>query len=145
MALPKLSNLHFLVQYPKMDPLNTLKKIRKIIRNTTDRELVRLVLDLQKEVFATESHNLELASELTTLKQQLDLSARMHTRPGSDYYFLEGDEAPFCPKCWESSGNAIHLQAPVSVDGRARRECRVCRETYWEPAITKGRSQAHHA
>ena len=145
MALPKLSNLHFLVQYPKMDPLNTLKKIRKIIRNTTDRELVRLVLDLQKEVFATESHNLELASELTTLKQQLDLSARMHARPGSDYYFLEGDEAPFCPKCWESSGNAIHLQAPVSVDGRARRECRVCRETYWEPAITKGRSQAHHA
>lgn len=145
MALPKLSNLHFLVHYPKMDPLNTLKKIRKIIRNTTDRELVRLVLDLQKEVFATESHNLELASELTTLKQQLDLSARMHARPGSDYYFLEGDEAPFCPKCWESSGNAIHLQAPVSVDGRARRECRVCRETYWEPAITKGRSQAHHA
>jgi hypothetical protein len=76
----------FLVQYPKMDPLNTLKKIRKIIKNTTDRELVRLVLDLQKEVFATESHNLELTSELTTLKQQLDLSARMHTRPGSDYY-----------------------------------------------------------
>jgi hypothetical protein len=144
-ALPKLSNLHFLVHYPKMDPLNTLKKIRKIIRNTTDRELVKLILDLQKEVFATESHNLELASELTTLKQQLDLSARMHARPGSDYYFLEGDEAPFCPKCWESSGNAIHLQAPVSVDGRARRECRVCRETYWEPAITKGRSQAHHA
>ena len=128
-----------------MDPLNTLKKIRKIIRNTTDRELVKLVLDLQKDVFATESHNLELASELTTLKQQLDLSARMHTRPGSDYYFLEGDDAPFCPKCWESSGNAIYLQAPVSVDGRARRECRVCRETYWEPAITKGRSQAHHA
>jgi hypothetical protein len=144
-ALPKLSNLHFLVHYPKMDPLNTLKKIRKIIRNTTDRELVKLILDLQKEVFATESHNLELASELTTLKQQLDLSARMHARPGSDYYFLEGDDAPFCPKCWESSGNAIHLQAPVSVDGRARRECRVCRETYWEPAITKGRSQAHHA
>jgi ribosomal protein S27AE len=128
-----------------MDPLNTLKKIRKIIRNTTDRELVRLVLDLQKEVFAIESHNLELASELATLKQQLDLSARMRTRPQSDYYFLEGDDVPFCPKCWESSGNAIHLQAPVSAEGRARRECRVCGETYWEPAITKGRSHAHHA
>ena len=128
-----------------MDPLNTLKKIRKIIRNTTDRELVRLILDLQKEIFAIESHNLELASELTSLKQQLELPVRMHTRPPSDYYFLDGDDVPFCPKCWESCGNAIHLQAPVSVDGRARRECRVCRETYWEPAITKGRSRAHHA
>jgi len=128
-----------------MDPLNTLKKIRKIISNTTDRELVRLVLDLQREVFAIESHNLELASELTSLKQQLGLPARMHTRPPSDYYFLEGDDVPFCPKCWESSGNAIHLQAPVSVGGRVRRECRVCKGTYWEPAITKGQSQAHHA
>ena len=103
-----------------MDPLNTLKRIRKIIRHTSDRELVRLILDLQKEIFAIESHNLELASELTSLKQQLNLPAKMHTRPPSDYYFLEGDEVPFCPKCWESSGNAIHLQAPVSVGGRVR-------------------------
>jgi hypothetical protein len=48
-----------------MDPLSTLKKIRKIIRTTTDREVVKLILDLQKEVFAIESHNLEFASELT--------------------------------------------------------------------------------
>jgi hypothetical protein len=128
-----------------MDPLNTLKKIRKIIRNTADRELVRLILDLQKEIFAIESHNLELASELTSLKQQLDLPARMHTRPPSGYHFLEGDDVPFCPKCWESGGNAIHLQEPVSAGGGVRRECRLCKEAYWEPPITKGRSQAHHA
>jgi hypothetical protein len=35
-----------------MDPLSTLKKIREIIRNTTDRELVELILDLQKDVGA---------------------------------------------------------------------------------------------
>ena len=120
-----------------MDPLNTLKKIRKITRNTTDRELVRLILDLQKEIFAIESHNLELASELTSLKQQLDLPARMHTRPPSDCYFMDGDDVPCCPKCWESSGNAIHLQAPVSADGRARRESRVCKETTGNPRLPR--------
>ncbi|SRR6266404_7191205 len=57
-------DLKLLVQCAKMDPLSTLKKIRKIIRTTTDRELVRLIFDLQKEVFAIESHNLEFASEL---------------------------------------------------------------------------------
>ena len=128
-----------------MDPLNTLKKIRKIISNTADRELVKLILDLQKEIFAIESRNLELASELASLKPQLDLPARMHTRLQSDYYFLDGDDVPFCPKCWESHGNAIHLQASVSAAGRTRRECRVCKETYWDAAVTKGRSQAHHA
>jgi hypothetical protein len=128
-----------------MDPLSTLKKIRKIIRTTKDRELVQLILDLQKEVFAIESHNLELASELASLKQQLELPARMHTRPPSDYYFQDGDEMPFCPNCWESCGDAIHLQAPVWSGGRVRRECRVCKETYWDAAVTNGRSQAHHA
>jgi hypothetical protein len=128
-----------------MDPLSTLKKIRKIIRNTTDRELVKLILDLQNDVFEIESHDLKLASELASLKQQLDLPARMHTRPPSDYYFQDGDDVPFCPKCWERCGDAIHLQAPVSWGGRTRRECRVCKETYWEPPITKGRSRAHHA
>ena len=123
-----------------MDPLNTLKKIRKIIRTTTDRELVRLILELQKEVFAIESHNLELASELASLKQQLELPARMHARPPSDYYFQDGDDMPFCPKCWESSGDAIHLQEPVRSGGRIRRECRACKEIYWDAA-----SRAHHA
>jgi len=137
-------NLKLLV-CAKMDPLSTLRKIRRIISNTADRELVKLILDLQKEVFAIESHNLELASELASLKLQLDLPARMHTRPQSDYYFLDGDDVPFCPKCWESRGNAIHLRAPVSAGGRTRRECRVCKETYWDAAVTKGRSQVHHA
>lgn len=128
-----------------MDPISTLRKIRKIISNTADRELVKLILDLQKEVFAIESHNLELASELASLKPQLDLPARMHTRPQSDYYFLDGDDVPFCPKCWESRGSAIHLQGPASAGGRTRRECRFCKETYWDAAVPKGRSQAYHA
>jgi hypothetical protein len=128
-----------------MDPLGTLKKIREIIKNTADRELVKLILDLQRDFFAIESRNLELASELTNLKQQLELSAKMHMRPPSDYYFQDGDDSPFCPRCWEIDGNAVHLQAPVTSGGRIRRECPVCRETYCDPDVTKRRSRAHHA
>ena len=124
-----------------MDPLSTLKKIRGIIKNTTDRELVELVLDLQKDLFEIESHNITLTSELAGLKHQPDLKARMHTRPPFDYYFQEGDDVPFCPKCWKNYGDAIHLQAPELSGDRVRRECRVCKETYWEAAITTGRSR----
>jgi hypothetical protein len=128
-----------------MDPLSTLKKIREIIRNTTDHDLVKIILDLEKDVFATESHNLKLASELASLERKLDSLARMHTRPPFDYYFQDGDDVPFCPNCWESRGDAIHLPAPEPSGSRSRRECRVCKQTYWEPAIAKGRSRAHHA
>jgi hypothetical protein len=129
----------------KMDPLSTLKKIREIIRNTTDRDLVKIILDLQRDVFATESHNLKLVSELASLKRRLDLLARMHTYPPFGYYFQHGDDVPFCPNCWERRGDAIHLPASELLGGRRRRECRVCKETYWEPAIAEGRSRAHHA
>lgn len=128
-----------------MDPLSTLKKIRGIIKSTTDRELVELILDLQKDVFELEARNLTLTSELADLKHQPDLTTRMHTRPPLAYYFQEGDDVPFCPKCWKNYGDAIHLQASELSSGRVRRECRVCKEIYWEPVITEGRGRAHHA
>ena len=51
-----------------MDPLSTLKQIREIVKKTNDRELVKLILDLQKNVFAMESHSLKIAAELASVK-----------------------------------------------------------------------------
>jgi hypothetical protein len=127
-----------------MDPISTLKMIREIIKKTEDRELVKLILDLQKEVFTVERRSLKLAAELATLKRQLQLLAQMHTCPPFDYYFQEGDDVPFCPKCWEIQGHAVHLPEPEPSGPRVRRDCRVCKETYWEPAITREQSKAHH-
>jgi len=127
-----------------MDPLGTLKKIREIIKKSNDHELVNLILDLQNDVFAIENHNLVLASELVNLKRQLAALGRMRKRPPFDYYFRGDDEVPFCPKCWASCGRAIHLPAREPSGVGFRRDCRVCKKTYWEPAIA-GRSQAHHA
>jgi hypothetical protein len=129
----------------KMDPLSTLKQIREIIKKTNDRALVELILELQKDVFAIESHNLRLAAELGNLRRQLDLLVRMHARPPFGYYFQDRDDVPFCPKCWESCGKRIHLPAPEPSGNRIRRDCPVCKETYWEPAITNRGSRAHHA
>jgi hypothetical protein len=48
------------------------------------------------------------------------------------YYYKEGDEVPFCPKCLEKDGKQIHLPEPDNyVTGRAR-ICRVCSEEYSE-------------
>jgi hypothetical protein len=60
-----------------MNPLSTPKEIREIIRSTTDRELVKLIFALQKDVFAIESHRLKPASEPASLKQQLKFAGRI--------------------------------------------------------------------
>ena len=106
---------------------------------------MKLILDLQSELFALESRSLQLDAELGRLKRQLDLRPRMHARPPFNYYFLDGDDVPCCPKCWESRGEAIHLSAHGKAFGKVRRDCPRCKEAYWEMAIIKGRSRAHHA
>jgi hypothetical protein len=63
-----------------MDPLDTLKKIREIIKKSNDHELANLILDLQNDVFAIENHNLVLSSELVNLKRQLAALGRMRKR-----------------------------------------------------------------
>jgi hypothetical protein len=127
------------------DPLDTLKQIREIIKKANDRELVRLVLDLQKEVFALESEYLKVNAELLKLKREADLRRKMHLCPPSYYYFQDGDDVPFCPVCWESRGKAIHLRPQSHAESGVRRECRVCKQTFWEKAAdTKAKAASQH-
>ena len=91
-----------------IDPLTTLQQIREIIKKSRDRKLVRLILDLQTDVFALESEHAKLKAEFAKLKVELDLRGKMRMRPPSEYFFQDGDEVPFCPVCWESRGKAVH-------------------------------------
>jgi hypothetical protein len=120
-----------------IEPLTTLQQIREIIRKTRDRKLVRLILDLQTDVFALESEQAKLKAEIAKLKMELDLRTKMHMRPPSEYYFQEGDDVPFCPNCWESRGKAIHLQTHAYEGGEIRRECRVCKASFWDDSKGK--------
>lgn len=124
-----------------IDPLSTLKQIREVIKKCEDRDLVRLLLALQGEVFELHSANLKLDAELTNLKRLLDLHKEMHMRPPFNYYFQKDDDRPFCPRCWESDGKAIHLPAPEQSSAGTRRVCRICEEIYWERAHDQKRKQ----
>jgi hypothetical protein len=128
-----------------VDPLSALKQIRQIIRKSSDRELVRLILDLQRDFFALARDNLRLKAEIASLKRESLSDKRTRTGPGPQayYYFERSDDAPFCPKCWDSRGTAIRLSSPEQVDGRIRRECPVCKTTFWEvPSREKARAAA---
>lgn len=125
-----------------INPLGTLKKIREIIKKYNDRQLVKLILALQTELFELQSDNLNLDAKLASLQRQLDAREKMHMRPPFNYYFRDGDDVPFCPKCWKSYGKAIHLPAPEQSSAGIRRDCKICKEIYWEKAVDPRRRQA---
>jgi hypothetical protein len=113
-------------------PLNTLKQIRRIIIRTNDRDLTKLIFDLQKEYFALESEHLKLNAKFAKLEREMDLRRKMHMCPPSYYYFQDGDDVPYCPVCWESAKKAVHLRTQSHGDGGTRRECLVCKQRFWE-------------
>ena len=114
------------------DPVDTLTQIRHIITKTNDRQLIKLILDLEKEFFALKNESLMFHTDLVKLKQEIHLRRKMRMRPPSYYYFQEGDDIPFCPACWERRGKAIHLRTQTHGAGGIRRECQACKETFWE-------------
>ena len=120
-----------------IDPLATLAQIREIIKKSRDRKLVRLILDLQTDVFALESEHAKLKVELAKLKRDVDLRGKMCMRPPSACYFQDGDDVPFCPVCWENRGKAIHLRTYAYASGEIRRQCPVCREAFRDEGVGK--------
>ena len=117
------------------DPIETLRQIREMVKRSNDPQLLKLILTLQREIFALESENLKLNVELASLKRELASREKMHMRPPFNYYFRDGDDVPFCPLCWEKECKAIHLSPPNNFDREISRECRACRRTYWEKSI----------
>jgi hypothetical protein len=125
-----------------LDPIATLKQIAEVVKKYNDLELTKQIVDLQSQVFDVQQEKLSLARELADLKAQLDLRQKMHMRGPHNYYYMEGDDEPFCPACWERDLKAIHLSSaqPFYTGGSLTRNCRVCKEQYFEGGGQRGPS-----
>lgn len=113
------------------DPISTIKHISEVVKKYNDIELMHQIVELQSEVFELQRENLEL-------KKRLHEREKMQMKGPHGYFFQEGDDVPFCPKCWEGDGKAVHLPAVENYMRGLGRICRVCRHHYTEePAATQ--------
>jgi hypothetical protein len=63
-----------------VEPIETLKQIRHILKKSNDRELIELILDLQNELFALMGELFKVNAELTKLKREMDPRKKLHTQ-----------------------------------------------------------------
>src|ERR1700680_3366392 len=104
-----------------VDALNTLRQIKNLVEKYNDLPLMKQILDLPTEVFALQTENLRLRDELADLKRPAEPREHLNMRGPANYYYREGDEVPFCPKCWENEGKPIHLPSAEPWNGGIRR------------------------
>lgn len=107
------------------DPISTIKSISELIKKYNDLDLMGKIIKLQSEVYELQTDNL-------ALRRQLEEQTKMQMKGPYGYFYQEGDEVPFCPKCWEGEHKAIHLPNPEDYGISRDRICRVCKHQYTE-------------
>ena len=102
-----------------MDYIAAFKEIKDIVKKFNDLELNRKILNLEGEVIELTRANRVLSKENDDLKESLCFKEKLIYR--KPLYFAEGDDQPYCPKCWENDGKPIHL-----LGGPGTEDCYFC-------------------
>lgn len=108
--------------------LGITKQIREIADNVATAELKLAIAELTEQLADIKLQAVDLATENRELKQKIqDLSAPPEMEYRDQVYFRTNGDGPFCPSCFDSSGNLVRIS---EASGHVRRlikyRCNVC-------------------
>jgi regulator of replication initiation timing len=125
-----------------------IKEALDFARNAKNTDLAEKMIDLYRDFIELVDTNQQLRREnqnlqdtISDLQKHAKTTAEMRFR--APLYFQQGDATPFCPKCFEKDGRAIHLieYGGVNTDKgpKTRWNCSVCNQDIYAPtALTFG-------
>jgi len=112
-----------------MSIISNAKEIADLIQKLGNQELYRKILALQGEIINLTGENHTLKEENQELKRSLKLSKEMTFK--QPFYYAEGDQVPFCPKCWEVNKLAVHLMTGTRLADSTIHYCPHCKTQKW--------------
>jgi len=119
-----------------MGVIENAKEIASLVRDLGNMDLYRKIIDLESEIVELTTDNMDLQKEVGKLQEKLALKGKMTFR--KPFYYMENDETPYCPKCWEADRKTIHLLGPTKVIAGPRYDCPECKQHFiWPPAPVK--------
>ena len=109
-----------------MNILTNVKEIADLAKKTGDIELFKKIVGLQGEIFELIKYNRRLSGQVAQLKTSLKNTDKMEYR--EPFYFMKGDDVPYCPRCWEKDELALHMVADMepSLSGLGY-TCKTCK------------------
>lgn len=90
-----------------MSAIPTYTEIVELLKKGATLEAQEKIMELREKVIELEEENISFKKEITNLKSLLAFSQQM--KHNKSLYYVEGDETPYCPRCWESNKKGIHL------------------------------------
>lgn len=118
-----------------MSILSNAKEIADLVQDVGNMELYRKMVNLEREIVELQGENIELIKKVRGLEERLRSGAELEFR--KPLYYAEGDDQPFCPRCWEVDEVRVHLDGPVKKANGTVYNCLECKkEVYterWSP------------
>jgi DNA integrity scanning protein DisA with diadenylate cyclase activity len=100
-----------------MSILDNVKEVADLVKKVGDVELYRKIVELEGEVVELTRSKRALELKVEELEGLLSFSKKLMFK--NHFYFAEGDEVPYCARCWELRKQAVHLFVePWSVAGQ---------------------------
>lgn len=59
-------------------------------------------------MFELQAENQELRTQTAEFEQRAEFAKTLRFK--KPFYFAEGDDVPYCARCWEADRRAIHLK-----------------------------------
>ena len=116
-----------------MGIVENAKEIADLIKKYDNIELYRKIVELEGDIIELTRQIRSLEEKNEELEKKLSLSKKMKYK--KPFYFQGGDEAPFCPLCYEREEKPIHLLGPEKWDDKQRYNCPSCNKIFLEKAI----------
>jgi hypothetical protein len=115
------------------DIVNAAKEVYNAVQKYNDVPLMKQVFELQQAALDLQAELIAVKKQLDDALAKLDVRDTMHKR--GEYFYKDGVEEPFCPKCWQQDNKLVYLPAVnnSSTYGKIR-QCIVCNKIFIEEA-----------
>lgn len=125
-----------------MGILDEMKEIGDLIKKAGDIELYRRINKLEGEVIDLTRDKRRSEEKLEELERTLKFKEKLTFR--EPFYWLEKDQTPYCPGCWEDKHKAVHVIFAFDNARDARFDCPTCGHMYMVKSVKWRNLQNEH-
>jgi hypothetical protein len=99
-----------------------------LIKKVGDADLYRRIVKLEGEVIELTRSNRNSEEKIVEMERALKFSKELTFK--APFYWLDGDNNPYCAGCWDSKHLAIHVTDSWDPVRYSHKECPACKHHY---------------
>jgi hypothetical protein len=111
-----------------MGAVENIKEVADLVKKFNDIELNRRILTLENEVLDLSREKRRAEEKVEELQRSLKFKGELVFR--EPFYWLQGDNTPYCPACWEDKQKVVHITYSHANSHGQYWQCPNCKTDY---------------